>query len=298
MAAPRPTTRRSSVSSPASGGTAAVLGGRAPRGAARGRARERSRRAASTAAAGSISSSSPTRVDADVSVVSVMAVNNEVGSITDRRRGRPRRAARRIPMSSCTPTRCRPRRGSTCARSPRTSICCRCRPTSSAGRRASACWCAATGVGTFEPLSSVAGRSASAAAARRTSPVPWQWPRRCGSTDVERDAENVRIAALRDRLVDRLRAQLPDVRETVRPIGQGGRLGTRLHPRRRERGAAVPARRGRRVRQRRVGVRGRCDGAVARAGRHGRRPRVGGRRVAADARAHHHDRPTSTGPSR
>ena len=80
-----------------------------------------------------------------------MAVNNEVGTITDVAAVAAvvRRACARD--ACCTPTRCRRRAGSTCAPSHRTSTCCRCRPTSSAGRRVWACWSPAA-AGRFEPL--------------------------------------------------------------------------------------------------------------------------------------------------
>ena len=92
-------------------------------------------------------------------------------------------------------------------------------------------------------------------------------------TDAERDAEGVRIAGLRDRLVDGCWRRVDDVVETVPRDRKVAGVGARLLRRRRERVAAVPARRGRRVRQRRVGVRQRRDGALARAGGDGRRPR-------------------------
>ncbi len=106
-------------------------------------------------------------------------------------------------------------------------------------------------------------------------------------TDVDRDAEAIRLAELRDRLVKELQSQLDGVIETVPPRSQGGRLGPRVHPRRRVRGAAVPARRGRRLRVGGVGLCERRDGAVARARRDGCRPYRRARCAAAVARPHH-----------
>ena len=82
-------------------------------------------------------------LDARTVVVSVMLVNNEVGTIqpldeiAELGARRARRGAR------CTPTRCRPCRGSTSRRVPRPRISSRSPRTSSAGRRAPArSWCA------------------------------------------------------------------------------------------------------------------------------------------------------------
>ena len=99
-AAPRPTTRRSSVRSPR-GGTRGVLGRRAPRRAPRRRAGARARSSASTRPDGSTSIALADALDDDVAIVSVMAVNNEVGSVTDLAAVaevvRRRRAARAAP---------------------------------------------------------------------------------------------------------------------------------------------------------------------------------------------------------
>ena len=81
-------------------------------------------------------------------------------------------------------------------------------------------------------------------------------------------------------------AGVAGVRETVPPADKVAGSAHVLHRGRRERGAAVPARRGRRVRVGGVGVRERGDGAVARARGDGRRPALGDGRAAADARPH------------
>ena len=104
-------------------------------------------------------------------------------------------------------------------------------------------------------------------------------------TDRERTTEIPRLSVLRDRLVDALIEQLDDVIETI-PRGaagcrEGRRVGSRLHRWRRVGGAPVPARRSRRVCVGGVGVCERCDGTVARAGRDGCRPGRGARRAPA-----------------
>ena len=92
--------------------------------------------------------------------------------------------------------------------------------------------------------SSAAARSASGAAAPTTSPASSPWPRRWPATDAERTAEVARIGAAARPARRRPR------RRRARACGETGarRQGRRLGPRpvrgRRERGAAVPARRG------------------------------------------------------
>ena len=105
------------------------------------------------------------------------------------------------------------------------------------------------------------------------------------ATDAERDDEVGRIAAMRDRLVAGLVAGALRPRDGG-PGRQGGRLGARPARRHRERVAAVPARRGRRVRIGGVGVRQRGDGPVARAGGDGHRSSLGRRGATPDAGAH------------
>ncbi len=83
--------------------------------------------------------------------------------------------------------------------------------------------------------------------------------------DAERDSEAIRLGMLRDQLVKGLQSQLDGVVETVPTARKVAGAGARVHRRGRVRGAAVPARRGRRVRLGRVRLRERCDGAVARA---------------------------------
>ena len=113
-------------------------------------------------------------------------------------------------------------------------------------------------------------------------------------TDAERDAENARIAAPSRsparRSAGRRRRRARD--RAARP--QGGRWRPRVPGRGRERVVAVPARRGRGVRQRRLGLRQRSDGAVARAGGDGRRPLAGVGRAAHDASGAPPPTPTST----
>ena len=106
------------------------------------------------------------------------------------------------------------------------------------------------------------------------------------ATDAERATEVARIAALRDRLVAGLVAGVPGLRETVAPADKVAGSAHVLHRGHRERVAAVPARRGRGVRLGGVGLRERRDGAVARAGGDGHRPALGGRFAAPHARPH------------
>ena len=66
-------------------------------------------------------------------------------------------------------------------------------------------------------------RSAASAPARPTSPAPWRWPPRCAPPRESRDADGVRIAALRDRLVDGLLARGPRRLRERRPRSEGAR---------------------------------------------------------------------------
>ncbi len=84
-------------------------------------------------------------------------------------------------------------------------------------------------------------------------------------THDERKTTVDRVGALRDRLVDGLAAQLGGLSETVPRDRKVAGQRPRVHRRRRDRGAAVPARPRGRVRVGRVVVLERCDGSVARA---------------------------------
>ena len=119
-------------------------------------------------------------------------------------------------------------------------------------------------------------------------------------TDVERPAESARVDELRRRLVTSATSLAGVHRDRSRRC-QGGRFGAPADRRRRERDAAVPARRGRRVCVGCVGVCERSDGAVTRARRDGPRSGADRRGAAAHARPHHHrgrHRPGSRGAGR
>ena len=286
-AAPRPTTRPSSARSIARGGMAvcpavehhAVLHavehvhGRVVGVDAAGP--RRSRR------------SSPTRSTArTVSVVSVMAVNNEVGTITDLaavaavvRRAAPQavlhtdavQAACWLDLRTITP------------HVDLLSLSAH----KFGGPKGVGVLVARGGVG----VRAAADRRRPGARAAQRHPQRRRhrraWPRRCGSPTPSaptRTCGSPRCAT-RSSTVCR-----PSSTACTRPSTgrrQGGRVGARVHRGHRERGAAVPARRGGRVRQRGVGVRQRGDGAVARAGGDGCARRAALGCAAADARSHH-----------
>ena len=253
-AAPRPTTSPSPARSPARW-RGRVLGHRAPRRAATPVERRGGRVVAVDAARpSSTSTRSADALDDDVT--------RRVGD-AGQQRGRHDPAARRgrrASSASGAPRRgaahrCRAggRAGSTSPRRGRAPTWCRSAPTSSAGPRASARSSCATRRRRSTPLhASAAARSASAAAAPRTSPASSAMAaalrahrRPSGTATVDR------VGALRDRLVDGL---------LDRRARRGRETGARRRPHkvagschlcidgRRERGAAVPARRGRRVR--------------------------------------------------
>jgi cysteine desulfurase len=116
----------------------------------------------------------------EVSVVSVMAVNNEVGTINDLAAVGPR-GARHAPQAVLHTDAVQ----AACwldlrAITPHVDYDRRCRRTSSAGRRAWACSWPAAAHGSSR-CSSVAARSASAAAARTTWRASSRWRRRCAS---------------------------------------------------------------------------------------------------------------------
>ncbi len=106
--------------------------------------------------------------------------------------------------------------------------------------------------------------------------------------DAEREVENKRIGALRDRLVAGVVSGAVGVRETRAPGGQGARVGAPARRGRRQRAVALPARCGRGVRVGGVGLRQRRPGALARARRDGHRSRVVAGRRADDPRPQHH----------
>ena len=143
---------------------------------------------------------------------------------------------------------------------------------------------------------SAAARSASCAAAPTTSPASSAWPPRSAPSAASREATAARVAALRDRLADGLLAAVPGAVETGAARGRrpAARRPAPVHPRRRERGAALPAGRGGRVRLGGVGLRQRGPAGVARAGGHGRAAGAGRRGAAPVARVVDAPTPTST----
>ena len=94
----------------------------------------------------------------------------------------------------------------------------------------------------------VAARSASAAAARTTSPGSSPSPRRCASPTPIAIVRTSGCGPCATGSSTASRPQLDGVLETVPREREGRRVGARVHRGHRERGAALPARRGRRVR--------------------------------------------------
>ncbi len=230
----------------------------------------------------------------DVALVSVMAVNNEVGTITDLaevaavvRRAAPQavlhtdavQAACWLDLRTITP---HVDLLSSVGTQVRWSERCRRADGPTVVRRSRRCWSAAV-------------RNESAAAALTTSPASSPWRLRCGPPTTSASTENgqTRRAARRAgrRSAGRARRRSRDRRS----VAQGRRVRARVHRRNRERSTAVSARRGGRVRQRSFGVRKWGDGAVARAGRDGRAQRASPRCVAIDARSHDDAATTSLG---
>ncbi|MCU1361472.1 MAG: putative cysteine desulfurase [Ilumatobacteraceae bacterium] len=154
-------------------------------------------------------------VDADVSVVSIMAVNNEVGSITDiaavagiARRSNPSvvvhtdavQAACWLDLRTITP-----------------HVDLMSLSGHKFGGPKGVGVLVATTAGAFDPLLIGGGQERERRSGTQNVAGVVALAEALRLTDLERDDENVRIAALRDSLVAQLCAQLPDVRETVAP---------------------------------------------------------------------------------
>ena len=108
----------------------------------------------------------------DTFLISVMAANNEIGTIQP---VAEIGAIARARASSSTPTRCRRRATSRWMWGPGGRICSPSRPTSSTGPRGWGCSICA-GPCACPPSSTAAARRGAAGRARRTWPAPWAWP--------------------------------------------------------------------------------------------------------------------------
>jgi cysteine desulfurase len=152
-------------------------------------------------------------VDADVSIVSVMAVNNEVGSISDvaavaqvARRANPHvvvhtdavQAASWIDLRTITP-----------------HIDLMSLSAHKFGGPKGVGVLIARTAGAFDPLLIGGGQERERRSGTQNVAGAVALAEALRLVDVERAEENARISTLRDRLVDRLCARLPDVRETV-----------------------------------------------------------------------------------
>ena len=260
-----------------------------------GRGRRRPRRRRRPPTASSTSTRWPPASTTTVAVVSVMLANNEVGTIQPLDRGRRGRARARAAAPCCTPTPSRPSRGSTSAaprRAGRPGR--RSAPTSSAGPRASARWSSATARRSPPLLLGGGQERERRSGTQNVAGVVGDGRRRCGRPSTS-------ASAVVDRVARRCATAWPTAslgavdrrRRDRRPRAPQGR---RQLPR-----AASPASRARRccscstqagvLRVGGVVVRQRRAGAVARAGRHGRRRATRARGLAAAvARLDHHRR--------
>ncbi len=271
----RPSTTPCCTPSSAHGGT--VVAGR------RGRPR-RARRA------------SPQALGPDVAVVSVMAVNNEVGSITDL--AAVAALVRRHAPSAVAAHRRRP--GGLLARPARAlaarrpAVAQRPQVRRSQGRRR------AGRPGGHGPRAADRRRRSGARAAqrhaqRRRHRRPGRGARRHRRRADGRDRRA--SPSLRDRLVAGISAAVPGVRETVPPAAKVAGSAHVLFEDVESEALLYLLDRGRRLRLGRVGLRQRGDGTVPRARRDGRRAAVGDGRAAPEPRAARPPPPTSTTPS-
>jgi cysteine desulfurase len=154
-------------------------------------------------------------VDGDVSVVSIMSVNNEVGTITDL--GAVSQIARRQNPDVVVHTDAVQ---AACWLDLRTVT-----PHVDLMSLSAHKFGGPKGVGalivrangSFDPLLIGGGQERERRSGTQNVAGAVAMAEALRLTDIERDHENVRIAALRDRLVAQLCAQLPDMRETVAP---------------------------------------------------------------------------------